>query len=179
MSWIALDSSSIQNTVLFFMHFYYQNLVLHVTGKIEEPSSSSWSCLKKHLKKFRRKLEYNYFRVARYPQVENAVNLWSFPKKDGEEKIMQIVSSQVQKLGQRLLRKVDLEENPEWHGNYYRLQKNIQKKEIWRKVKKKISIFEKGLKKENRLHLPTWIMPECPQHRNSGVKKKCINSPKE
>lgn len=137
MSWIALDSSSIQNTILFFMHFYYQNLVLHVTGKIEEPSSSSWSCLKKHLKKFRRKLEYNYFRVARYPQVENAVNLWSFPKKDGEEKIMQIVSSQVQKLGQRLLRKVDLEENPEWHGNYYRLQKKYSKEEIWRKVKKK------------------------------------------
>lgn len=53
-------------------------------------------------------------------------------------------------------------------------RKNIQKKEIWRKVKNKISIFEKGLKKENRLHLPTWIWPECPQQRNSGVKKNVL-----
>lgn len=57
--------------------------------------------LRKTFKKFRRKLEYNPFRVGRYPQVKNVVNLWSFlEEKDGEEeKIMSIVSSQSAEIG--------------------------------------------------------------------------------
>lgn len=85
----------------------------------------------------------------------------------------------MQKLWQRLFRKCLPRRKPRVSWKLLQAFKKYSKEENIEESKKKVlSVFEKGFIKENRLHVPTWIWPECPQHRNSGMKK-CINSPRE